>query len=51
MLVPSSSQTSEIRDIAKRILTTMLEAGPGEGLDKYQLGFTEIFLVLTFWDS
>jgi myosin heavy subunit len=43
MLVPSSSRTSEIRDMANKILTTVLGVSKSEGLDKYQLGLTEIF--------
>lgn len=43
MLVPLSSWTSEIRDLASKILTKVLGASKNEGLDKYQLGLTEIF--------
>jgi myosin V len=43
MLVPSSSRTSEIRDMANTVLTRVLGTGKSEGLDKYQLGLTEIF--------
>ena len=42
MLVPSSSRTPEIRDMANKILTRVLEVSKSEGLDKYQLGLTEI---------
>ncbi|CZR60102.1 uncharacterized protein PAC_09997 [Phialocephala subalpina] len=42
MLVPSSSRTSGIRDMANKILTKVLGASRSEGLDKYQLGQTEI---------
>lgn len=43
MLVPSSSWTSEIRQMANAILTRALGASRGQGLDKYQLGLTKIF--------
>ena len=43
MLVPSSSRTSKIQDMASRIFTRVLETSKSEGLDKYQLGLTEIF--------
>jgi myosin-5 len=43
MLVPSSSWTSEIREMANAILTKALGASRGHGLDKYQLGLTKIF--------
>jgi myosin-5 len=43
MLVPSSSWTSEIRDMANKILTKALGVSKGSGLDKYQLGLTKIF--------
>lgn len=43
MLDPSLSRTSEIRDMANRILTRVLRASKSEGLDKYQIGRTEIF--------
>ncbi|KUJ06914.1 uncharacterized protein LY89DRAFT_743550 [Mollisia scopiformis] len=43
MLVPSSSRTSDVRDMANKILTRVFGACRGEGLDKYQLGLTEIF--------
>jgi myosin heavy subunit len=42
MLLPSSLRTSEIRNLASKILTTVLGASKSEGLDKYQLGLTEI---------
>jgi hypothetical protein len=35
MLVPLSSRTSEIRDMANRILTRVFGASKSEGLDKY----------------
>lgn len=43
MLVPSSSWTSEIREMANAILKKALGAGTTPGLDKYQLGLTKIF--------
>ncbi|CAL3965931.1 unnamed protein product [Diplocarpon coronariae] len=43
MLVPSASWTSEIRDMANKILTKALGASSGQGMDKYQLGLTKIF--------
>jgi myosin-5 len=43
MLIPSSSWTSEIRQMANAILTKALGVGRGQGLDKYQLGLTKIF--------
>ncbi|TGO63939.1 hypothetical protein BOTNAR_0094g00160 [Botryotinia narcissicola] len=43
MLTPSSAWTSEIRDMANKILTKALGASSGGGLDKYQLGLTKIF--------
>jgi len=43
MLVPSSSRTLQIRDMANEILTKVFGANKSEGLDKYQLGLTEIF--------
>ena len=43
MLVPSSSRTSEIWDMTNKILTSVLGDSKSEGLDKYQLGLTEIF--------
>ncbi len=43
MLVPSSSWTSEIRQMADAILTKALGSGNGQGLDKYQMGLTKIF--------
>jgi myosin-5 len=43
MLTPSSAWTSEIRDMANRILVKALGTGNGQGLDKYQLGLTKIF--------
>ena len=43
MLLPSSSRTSEIRDLASKTLTKVLGASKSEGLDKYRLGLTEIF--------
>ncbi|CAG8973804.1 hypothetical protein HYALB_00006349 [Hymenoscyphus albidus] len=43
MLTPSSQWTSEIRDMANKILVKALGAGTGQGLDKYQLGLTKIF--------
>ena len=36
-------RTSEIRDIVNKILTKVLKASKSEGLNKYQLGLTEIF--------
>jgi myosin heavy subunit len=42
MLVPSSSRTSDTRDMANRILMRVLGASKSEGLDKYQIGLTEI---------
>ncbi|KAG9230474.1 hypothetical protein BJ875DRAFT_444987 [Amylocarpus encephaloides] len=44
MLVHSSLRTSDIRDMANNILTRALGASRSEGLDKYQLGVTEIFV-------
>ena len=43
MLLPSSSRTSEIRELASKILTKVIGASKSEGLDKYQLGLTKIF--------
>lgn len=43
MLVPSALWTSEIRDMANKILTKALGTSSGGGLDKYQLGLTKIF--------
>jgi myosin-5 len=43
MLVPSSLWSSEIRDMANKILTRALGTSSGQGLDKYQLGLTKIF--------
>jgi myosin-5 len=43
MLVPSSSRTPEIREMANNILTRVLEASKSESLDTYQLGLAEIF--------
>jgi myosin-5 len=43
MLVPSSSRTLEIRDMANKILSRVLGASKSESLDKYQLELTEIF--------
>lgn len=43
MLIPSSSWTSEIRDMANAILKKALGQGANRGLDKYQLGLTKIF--------
>ncbi|KAG9247868.1 class V myosin-like protein [Calycina marina] len=43
MLTPSSSWTSEIRDMANKILVQALGTSNGKGLDKYQLGLTKIF--------
>ncbi|KAF2184698.1 myosin-2 [Zopfia rhizophila CBS 207.26] len=43
MLVPSSSWTPEIRDMAKEILRRALGAGKNDGTDKYQMGLTKIF--------
>jgi myosin V len=43
MLVPSASWTSEIREMANKILTKALGTSTKEGLDKYQLGLTKIF--------
>ncbi|KAL2067859.1 hypothetical protein VTL71DRAFT_15957 [Oculimacula yallundae] len=43
MLVPSAAWTSEIRDMANKILTKALGASSGGGMDKYQLGLTKIF--------
>ncbi len=54
MLVPSSSRTSEARDIAHNILTRVLGATKSEDLDKYQLGLTETFFradMLAFLDN
>jgi hypothetical protein len=35
MLVPLSSRTLEIRDMANKILARVLRAGKSKGLDKY----------------
>ncbi|OCL03844.1 hypothetical protein AOQ84DRAFT_391948 [Glonium stellatum] len=43
MLVPSSSWTPEIRDMANQILRRALGAGKNDGTDRYQLGLTKIF--------
>ena len=43
MLVPSSSWTSEIQQMADTILSKVLGYGNNKGLDKYQLGLTKIF--------
>ena len=43
MLVPSSSWTSEIQQMADTILSKVLGHGNNKGLDKYQLGLTKIF--------
>lgn len=43
MLVPSSMWTSEVRDLANKILVKALGTSNGQGLDKYQLGLTKIF--------
>ncbi|KAM3071988.1 Myosin type-2 heavy chain 1 [Clarireedia jacksonii] len=43
MLTPSSSWTSEIRDMANKILTKALGSSSEGGMDKYQLGLTKIF--------
>ena len=43
MLTPSSLWTSEIRDMANKILVKALGTSNGKGLDKYQLGLTKIF--------
>jgi len=43
MLVPSSAWTSEIREMANKILVKALGTGNGKGVDKYQLGLTKIF--------
>lgn len=43
MLVPSTSWTSEIREMANAILKKALGQGSHRGLDKYQLGLTKIF--------
>ena len=43
MLVPSTSWTSEIREMANAILRKALGQGSHRGLDKYQLGLTKIF--------
>jgi myosin-5 len=43
MLVPSSSWTPEIRDMAKSILKMALGSGKNDGTDKYQMGLTKIF--------
>jgi myosin-5 len=54
MLVPSSSRTSEIRNMANKILTRVLRASKSEGLDKYQLGLIEIFFranILAFLEN
>jgi myosin-5 len=46
MLVPLLSRTSEIRDIANKILTKVLKASKSKGLDKYQLRLIEIFFYI-----
>jgi myosin-5 len=43
MLVPSSSWTPEIRDMATAILKKALGEGKNDGQDKYQMGLTKIF--------
>jgi myosin-5 len=43
MLTPSTSWTSEIREMANKILVRALGTSDGKGLDKYQLGLTKIF--------
>lgn len=43
MLVPSSSWTPEIREMANQILRRALGTGKNDGTDKYQLGLTKIF--------
>jgi len=43
MLTPSSLWTSEIREMANKILVKALGTSNGKGLDKYQLGLTKIF--------
>ncbi|KAI9837583.1 MAG: hypothetical protein M1819_007234 [Sarea resinae] len=43
MLVPSTSWTSDIREMANVILKKALGTGTDRGLDKYQLGLTKIF--------
>ena len=43
MLVPSSSWTPEIRQMATVILKKALGAGKNDGTDKYQMGLTKIF--------
>ncbi|KAE8440719.1 hypothetical protein EG329_006770 [Mollisiaceae sp. DMI_Dod_QoI] len=43
ILVPSSSRTSDVRDMAITVLTRVLGTSKSEGLDTYQLGLTEIF--------
>ncbi|KAL9031903.1 MAG: hypothetical protein Q9196_000099 [Gyalolechia fulgens] len=43
MLIPSSSWSSEIREMANAILKKALGQGANRGLDKYQLGLTKIF--------
>ncbi|KAH9203502.1 hypothetical protein DL95DRAFT_418987 [Leptodontidium sp. 2 PMI_412] len=43
ILIPSSSRTSEVRDIASKILTKVFGVSKSEGLDKYRLGLTEIY--------
>ncbi|KAH8598030.1 putative myosin MYO2 [Bisporella sp. PMI_857] len=43
MLTPSSDWTSEIREMANKILVKALGTSNGKGLDKYQLGLTKIF--------
>lgn len=43
MLVPSSSWTPEIRNMAKAILNKALGQGKNDGTDKYQMGLTKIF--------
>ncbi|PSN59854.1 myosin-2 [Corynespora cassiicola Philippines] len=43
MLVPSSSWTPEIRNMATAILKKALGDGKNDGTDKYQMGLTKIF--------
>ena len=43
MLVPSTQWTSEIQDMADRILSKALGQTTEKGKDKYQLGLTKIF--------
>ncbi|KAI1007044.1 Myosin-2 [Podosphaera aphanis] len=43
MLIPSTDWTSEIREMANKILTMALGASTEKGRDKYQLGLTKIF--------